>query len=65
MENEKYVFSLVPDPKDNTTWLGAVVAVLGLVFGYESPVASPEFVAGAIAVIGGLIGIFRKKKKGV
>lgn len=63
-EKEKYGFSLVPDPKDNTTWLGAVVAVLGVVFGYESPVASPDFIAGVVAVVGGLVGIFRKKKKG-
>lgn len=59
---EKFGFSLVPDPKDNSTWLGIAVAALGALLGYDHPAAAPEFLAGAVAVVAGVIGIFRKKK---
>jgi hypothetical protein len=64
MPDGKMGFSLVPDPKDNSTWLGAAVAVLGAIFGYDNPASSPEFVGGLIAVVGGILSIFRKKKEG-
>lgn len=62
MSDGKMGFSLVPDPKDNTTWLGAATAILGAIFGFENPAASPEFVAGVFAVVGGLFSVFRKRK---